>query len=210
MQSKIQALQSKVSNQQRQIQQYQTQQSGIPHQQKSKNRNFPQNRLPYMARGRNQQNRPFCNFCRAVGHRAMYCRKRKMYISGQIQNITCIELVKGWGTIAICATYPTNDKFHKIGLKWTTFHLPTKINNFNNSDHNNTNKDVINLHNNYKYHTQHNHHQLHHKNLMQHFWHLFNSATNHHKATAFTNTTPLNNQFTTTANNTFAYTGKCN
>ena len=42
-----------------------------------------------MARNRNQQNRPFCNFCRAVGHRAMHCRKRKMYISGQIQNITC-------------------------------------------------------------------------------------------------------------------------
>ena len=90
MQSKIQALQSKVINQQKQLQQYQTQQSGIPHQQKSKNNNFSKNRSPYMARGRNnQQNRPFCNFCRVVGHRAMHCRKIKMYMSGQIQNITC-------------------------------------------------------------------------------------------------------------------------
>ena len=120
MQSKIQALQSKVTNQQRQIQQYQKQNSGIPHQNakssnysKNRNRN-PQNRMPYMARGRNspqnsQQQRPFCNFCRAVGHRAVHCRKRNMYMSGQIQNITC-RTCQGMGHYAHMCNLPNQQQ----------------------------------------------------------------------------------------------------
>ena len=120
MQRKIQSLQSQVTNQQREIQQYQTQNSGIPHQ-KSKNSNFSknrnrihQNRMPYMARGRNspqnsQQQRPFCNFCRAVGHRAFHCRKRKMYMSGQIQQITC-RTCHGMGHYAHMCNLPNQQQ----------------------------------------------------------------------------------------------------
>ena len=125
MQSKIQALQSKVTNQQRQIQQYQTQNSGIPQHNStnsnfSKNRNFSQNRSPYMARGRNfQQNRPFCNFCYAVGHRALHCRKRKMYISGQIQNITC-RTCQGLGHYAHMCNLPNQQQVPQSWLNMET------------------------------------------------------------------------------------------
>ena len=69
-----------------------------------------------MARGRNQQNRPFCNFCRAVGHRAMYCRKRKMYISGQIQNITC-RTCQGLGHYSHMCNLPNQRQVPQNWLK---------------------------------------------------------------------------------------------
>ena len=137
MQIKIQALQSKVTNQQRQIQQYQTQNSGIP-QQNSKNSNFSKNsnrnsrnRMPYMARGRNspqnsqQQQRPFCNFCRAVGHRAFHCRKRKMYMSGQIQQITCRNC-HGMGHYAHMCNLPNQQQVPQEWLYMETNPSPNR------------------------------------------------------------------------------------
>ena len=55
MQSKIQALQSKVNFQRKRLPQNNNQQGGIPQQQTSKNSNFSINRLPYMAINKNQQ-----------------------------------------------------------------------------------------------------------------------------------------------------------
>ena len=90
--------------------------------------------------------------------------------------ISPAELVRGWGTIAICAICPTNDKFPKNGWQWKTIHR-TEINNSynsdhsntNNSDHSNTSSNVLNRDHNYKFHTQHNHNHLHHQNITQHF-----------------------------------------
>ena len=137
MQRKIQSLQSQVTNQQREIQQYQTQNSGIPNQ-KSKNSNFSKNsnrnsrnRMPYMARGRNspqnsqQQQRPFCNFCRAVGHRAFHCRKRKMYMSGQIQQITC-RTCHGMGHYAHMCNLPNQQQVPQEWLYMETNPSPNR------------------------------------------------------------------------------------
>ena len=73
-----------------------------------------------MARGRNnQQNRPFCNFCRVVGHRAMHCIKRKMYMSGQIQNITC-RTCQGLGHYSHMCNLPNQRQVPQNWLKMET------------------------------------------------------------------------------------------
>ena len=82
MQHKIQQMQDKINSQQKQIQQYQNQQTQKP--------KYNNNRSPYPNNQRNRPlHKPFCNFCRGVGHRTIECRKRKMYVSGQIQTVRC-------------------------------------------------------------------------------------------------------------------------